>query len=107
MTGMRSWIGFNTSLASVTMIEQDSITDLPLWKEYFVDKPGLYRFQLVVRNNVPCAAQESLIIQYPAFFNIPGAHDGYCIHSQRIDRPSSEYIVKEWKWDTNYSQICL
>ena len=74
-------------------------------KEYFVDMPGIYRFQLVSRNQVLCTTQDDLARHYPIYFKRYKIPEGYCIYSKRIDNPSANYLVKEWHWDTNYSQL--
>jgi hypothetical protein len=74
-------------------------------EEYFVDMPGIYRFQLVMRNNDLCKTQDELRHHYPIYFNKYRIPEGYCIYSKKIEEPSAEYIVKEWHWDTNYSQL--
>ena len=74
-------------------------------KEYFVDKPGLYRFELVRRNKKLCVTQDDLARDYPVYFNRYRIPEGLCIYSNRIDKPSADYIVKEWQWDTNYSKL--
>ncbi len=74
-------------------------------KEAFVDMPGLYRFQLTKRNRHQCKTQDDLENQFPIIFMRYVIPEGYCIYSQRIERSSANYVVKEWKWDTNYSKL--
>jgi hypothetical protein len=74
-------------------------------KEYFVDMPGLYRFQLVRRNKELCTTQDDLARHYPVYFKRYRIPEGYCIYSKKIEKLSADYLVKEWQWDTNYSQL--
>jgi hypothetical protein len=73
--------------------------------EAFVDMPGLYRFQLIRRNKHQCKIQDDLEHQYPILIKRYEIPEGYCIYSQRIERLSTNYVVKKWKWDTNYSKL--
>ena len=74
-------------------------------KEAFVDKPGFYRFELIKRNIQKCKTQDYIEHQFPNIFMSYAVPDGHCIYSKKIDRSSASYIVKEWKWDTNYSNL--
>ena len=73
--------------------------------EAFVDKPGLYRFQLVKKSEAECTVQDSLKRQYPIYLKKYRIPDGYCIYSKKIEKPSTGYLVKEWQWDSNYSRL--
>jgi hypothetical protein len=73
--------------------------------EAFVEKPGLYRFELIKRNTQRCKTQDYIEQNFPNIFMRYALPEGYCIFSQRIESSTADYIVKEWKWDTNYSRL--
>ena len=73
--------------------------------EAFVNKPGFYRFQLVRKNEGLCTVQDSLMREYPIYFKKYRIPVGYCIYSKKVEKPSSDYLVKAWQWDSNYSQL--
>lgn len=73
--------------------------------EAFVEKPGFYRFQMVRKSEELCTVQDSLMQQYPVYFEKYRIPEGYCIYGEKIEKPSTDYIAMEWQWDTNYSKL--
>jgi len=71
----------------------------------FGDGPGLYRFQLVSRNDEVCKKQDYIKLNYPAAFDRYRIPDDYCLEARMVESLSAEYMVQEGKWDRNYSKL--
>ncbi len=71
----------------------------------FGESPGVYRFQLVRRNDHICKKQDSIKLNYPAAFNRYRIPEGYCVEARIIDSLSADYLVQHIKWDGSYSKL--